>query len=79
MADIAIIKATAIFLSLSSSYPSAEVWPDKDFNEGGYSYYWAVGQSGNITKILSYFRCKGGQCEQRTYGPDGNDLWVIAK
>lgn len=79
MTDITTIKATAIFLSLSAKYPSADVWPDKDFNEGGYAYYWAVGLSENTTKILSYFRCKNGQCEQRTYDQDGNDLWVIAQ
>ena len=78
MSDILIIQSAPIFSALSARYSDIEIWPDADFSEGGYAYYWLVSQSDGSTRLLSYLRCRDGVCEQRTYDEAGDDLWISA-
>ncbi|OAJ48472.1 hypothetical protein [Pseudomonas marginalis] len=78
MSDIPMIKSTEVFSRLSAFHPSIEVWPDIEFSNDGYAYYWLVAHSDGAIRILSYVRCKGGGCEQRTYDVEGDDLWIPA-
>ena len=58
-------------------HPRLEVWPDPNFDEGGWDYFWIMSDIGTAWKTLVYVRAKGVLIEKRTYDENGDDLWVV--
>ena len=78
MTDFETIRASEAFARLTANQASVDIWPDKEFSEGDFSYYWAMANDEGAVRMLGYFRCKGTMCEHRAYDANGDDLWLPA-
>jgi len=70
------IQASALFQSLATCHPNVEVWPDQEFSEGGWEYFWIVALTDGIARNLAYMRSKAGHLQRRKYDANGDDLWI---
>jgi hypothetical protein len=65
-----------LFNGLASQHPGVEAWPDSEFHEGGFDYFWICSVVGTTVRNLAYVRLQAGRFEKRTYDLAGEDLWV---
>jgi hypothetical protein len=77
MAEIDLVLGSRVVSQLKGEHPDVEVWPDEDFDEGGYAYFWVVYKfaEGSV-RNLAYLRVASGHIEKRTYDKAGDDLWI---
>jgi hypothetical protein len=73
------IRSSELFQRFSSEGGALEIWPDPDFSEGGFAYFWIVSKSPEAVRNLAYVRCVPGEMQHRTYDKDGDDLWIPLK
>jgi hypothetical protein len=74
----AIVQASSLFQSLATAHPGIEVWPDEEYAEGGWEYFWIVSRGKHSVQTLAYIRWKAGQLQKRIYDEGGEELWVDA-
>ena len=76
MSETTAIEATSLFRSLAANFPGIEIWPEEEFDQGGWSYFWIISRSEGVVRNLAYVRRKANQLPRRTYDDAGEDLWV---
>jgi hypothetical protein len=76
--SLAQVESSNLTLGFANSHAGVEVWPDADFNEGGFDYFWICSNVDGVVRNLAYVRVKPGSLESRTYDQNGDDLWVAA-
>jgi hypothetical protein len=76
--SLAQVEASNLTRSFAQLHPGVEVWPDAEFHEGGFDYFWVCSNVSGTVRNLAYVRVKPGAFEKRTYDQDGDDLWVPA-
>jgi hypothetical protein len=72
------VESSNLTRGFAKSHPGVEVWPDADFHEGGFDYFWICSKVGGVVRNLAYVRVKPGSFEKRTYDQNGDNLWVAA-
>jgi hypothetical protein len=78
MPDAPAVQATALFRYLAAAHPGVETWPDEEFAEGGWAYFWIVSRVDGTVRTLAYVRLKAGKLQKRAYDEKGEDWWVDA-
>lgn len=76
--SLAQVESSNLLRAFAESHPGVEVWPDADFHDGGFDYFWICSRAGKVVRNLAYVRLKPGHFEKRTYDQHGDDLWVPA-
>ena len=76
--SLAQVEGSKLTRGFAQSHPSVEVWPDAEFHEGGFDYFWICSNVAGTVRNLAYVRVKPGSFEKRTYDQNGDDLWVSA-
>jgi hypothetical protein len=76
--SLAHVESSRLTLTFKQSHANVEVWPDADFHEGGFDYFWICNNADGIVRNLAYVRVKPGVFEKRSYDQEGDDLWVAA-
>jgi hypothetical protein len=67
-----------LFRTLANLHPGVEVWPDAEFHDGGFDYFWICSAVDTNVHNLAYVRLQPSRFERRTYDLAGDDLWVAA-
>jgi hypothetical protein len=70
------VRTSALFQSFAASHPNVEVWPDREFSEGGWEYFWIVALTDGTARHLAYTRWKANRLQHRTYDSKGDDVWT---
>lgn len=76
-ASLQAVEASALAHELRASHRSVEVWPDAEFHEGGYDYFWICSNLAGTVRNLAYVRVKLGSFEKRTYDRNGDEQWIV--
>lgn len=76
MPDASVIQASSLFHSLSVTHPDVEVWPDEEYDEVDWIYFWIVSRREKSVHNLAYVRWKAGHFQKRTYDESGEAVWV---
>lgn len=76
--SLAQVEASNLTRTYAQSHLAVEVWPDAEFHESGFDYFWICSNVSGTIRNLAYVRVKPGSFEKRTYNQAGDDLWVAA-
>lgn len=74
--SLQVVQASTLTQLLRDLHQGVEIWPDAEFHEGGYDYFWICSNLAGTVRNLAYVRVKPGSFEKRTYDKNGDDLWV---